>query len=411
VFLKRLLPVIIGLISFFIFLPFLNLYFVQDDFFLLSVSRVTTFWDIFRFFIPRPDVVWFRPLSSEVFFFFGRLVFGLHPFYYHIVIFLTHLFNGYLLSVLSGQISGNKNSGRLAAFFYVTNASLAVALGWGATFSFILGVTFILLTLIFLLYAKDNWAVIFHLLGVLSSEVVSLNCLIILILFLVKKKKINPGIIVYFLISVGILIWRYVLYPVQTAGSDYQMFINFGIFSQLRFYFFRFFGLPMLLRNKDPLNFLLLAGFTILLVLIGLAIHKNWRNKSIKRHWVIPLSIIIVYLMPFLILNRHIAPHYLSFSLTGFCIILGIIFSQLELRDKYLIRTFIIIYLLIQIISSKLTYNTHWLVNRAQMAKELIDKKVYSAPVGSEEYFALGAGRAGDVFGIRKQGERIKYDE
>lgn len=401
VFLKRLLPLTIYLIPLFIFLPFLKLYFVQDDFFLLSVSRVNTILDFFRFFIPRSDVVWFRPLSSEVFFFFSRLVFGFHPFYYHLVIFLTHLFNGYLLSVLSGQIIGNKTSGRLAAFFYVTNASLAVALGWGATYSFILGVTFILLTLISLLKSRDRWAIIFHFLGVLSSEVVSLNCLIILILCLAKKNKINRGIIVYFLISVGILIWRYVLFPVQTAGSDYQLFMNYGFFSQLRFYFFRFFGLPMLLRNKDPLNSLLLAGFTILLIVMGLVIHKIWRNKLIKRQWVIPVSIIIVYLLPFLFLNQHIAPHYLSFSLTGFCIILGIIFSQMENTDKYLIWTFIIIYLLIQIISSKLTYNTHWLVKRAQLAQELIDKKIYGAPVGSEEYFALGANRAGEALGIQ----------
>ena len=50
-----------------------------------------------------------------------------------------------------------------------------------------------------------------------------------------------------------------------------------------------------------------------------------------------------------------------------------------------------LLFVALQYIGSRLTYDTHWIFKRAEVARNLIRERNISHPVGSEEYFALGA--------------------
>lgn len=396
---KRLFLFICLITVFIIFYPLLSTFFVQDDFFLLAVSKIKTVGQFIEFFIPRNDVVWYRPLSSQVFFFLGQKLFGLRPFPYHLIQILTHFLNGYLLVVFSKQLFKKITPGLFASFIYLTNASHTVSLGWVATYSFQLGVTFLLLTIIYYLKKRKTCAVLFYLLGLLTSEVLifTLIPLFYLEYFFLKKKITSLGIFIFF--SLIIIIARFIIFP-SNIGGDYQLTLNSGLLANLRFYFFRMFGLPMLIRLLMFGNTgkLLVINFLITLF-IGYILPFFIIRKIEVKKIIFLLLVSLSFLIPFLLMTYHQAPYYLSYSLVGISLILGYsLNSYRTTKVKYLLLVFLLSYFSIQIISFQLTYNTHWLFKRAALAEKLVSNGVYQADIGSEEYFALGANYALSVY-------------
>ena len=67
-------------------------------------------------------------------------------------------------------------------------------------------------------------------------------------------------------------------------------------------------------------------------------------------------------------------------------------------KNKLLKVGVVLLFLLIQGIGIFWTYNTHWIFQRAILAKTLVEKKSYFHEVGSEEYFSLGANTAAEVY-------------
>lgn len=59
-------------------------------------------------------------------------------------------------------------------------------------------------------------------------------------------------------------------------------------------------------------------------------------------------------------------------------------------------------FLVQQLIGARWTYATHWVFSRARLAQELVEKNELVAPIGSEEYFALGANAAAEVFNQKR---------
>jgi len=396
---NRLRFLVLVIVTLIIFYPLLFIFFVQDDFFLLSISKVNTVKNFLEFFIPRGDVVWYRPLSSQVFFFLNQKLFGLWSFPYHVIQLLTHLLNGYLLIVLSKQLFKKTTPGFLAAIIYLTNASHTVSLAWSATYSFQLGITFLLLTIIYYLRKQKILTVIFYFLGLLTSEVLLLTIIILFIIELVYFRKRISRMLIYIFISSIFILARFILFPSKISGV-YRYLINSDIFSNLRFYLFRSFGLPMLIKlyifnNTGKLLIINLLIIVFVGLLFPLFIIKKLEAKNV----LFLFLLYFIFLIPFLPLSYHQAPYYLSFSLVGLSLILGYFLSSfLKRKTSFLLLIFLISYLSIQFISFRLTYNTHWLFQRAYLAKKLVMQGIYQADVGSEEYFSLGANSAKKVF-------------
>ncbi len=205
------------LFSLFIFYPFLTTFFVQDDFFFLVVSRAYTFNDIISFFIPLKDVVWYRPLSSQVFFFAGRALFGLHPEGFYLIVFVTHVLTGFFLYKLTRELFKNKKTALFASLIYVTNASNAIAISWLSAYSFILGPFFLILFLLAYIRKRTVLSTLFFLLGVLSTEIFILSLVPIFVFEYFYSNKKFTKLAPFIIISIGVVVIRYLVKTTETS--------------------------------------------------------------------------------------------------------------------------------------------------------------------------------------------------
>lgn len=399
----------LGIISIFLvitilFYKTLNTYFVQDDFFLLLISKLYTLNDLFNFFLPRYDTVWYRPLSSQVFFGFGQLIFGYQPFLYHVVVFLTHLLTTYAIYYFFLSEYNIKTVAVLSALLYGIHNIHTVSLSWLAAFSFISAPLFIVLAFIF--YKKKNLfiSLVFYILGLLTSEVVIIY-FFLLVVDSFSNKALKKSTLLMFSIPIIVIIFaRFLFFPTTQKSQLYLFSFSPHFLSNLKFYIIRLVGIPMLVDEMPHLlkNFTFTMGVIILLALLmGLIRLCKYRMPiKILVYW---SGVAFMGMIPFLLMPNHIAPHYLSFSLIGFVIVIawlifhGSLFFPVYIQKIYLgiiIGTFI----LLQIISINWTLQTHEIFRRAELSRRLIAEKTYDHKIGSEEYFSLGAGSAEEIF-------------
>lgn len=393
------------LITILIFGKSLFFYFVQDDFWLLYVSQVKTISDFFSLFIPNSQVVWYRPISSHFFFFLGRLFFGLKPFAYHVIVFLTFVLIMYSLYVLVKKITLNKEVALISSIIYGSHQINTISLSWLSVYSFVLGPLLLLFTIYYYIDRKYLKAVVFYILGLLSNEIILISPIIILSHQIINKRKINlTQLIPYIIFAIFFILIRYVIYPYDIKIDLYQAEFSIKIFDLFKFYLLRIIGVPLLfdaISFKIKVELLLLISIFYLFILNGVISSLTFK-KNVKSNYFF-FSIFISGLIPLVLFPSHISPHYLSFSLIGFAPILAYYFKlsadRILIRGSgYIITLFLCIFIFIQYIGIQWTYQTHWIFRRAELAKKLVENGNLIHQVGSEEYFSLGANEAQNVF-------------
>lgn len=391
------------LIIFIIFLPSLYTYFVQDDFWLLSISQVTNLKGLGRLFIPEAQVVWYRPLSSQVFFALGQWLFSFNPLPYHLAVFATHLITSYLLFRFLKLIQIDRSTSFLAAFFYAIHQAHTISLSWLAAYSFILGPLFILLTMISFLRMKFKWMFFFGLLGMLVNEV---NLLIPLFLIpmtyfdvSIHRSRTKKWFLIILLALVGTLLIyiRKIAFPTSVTTELYQLHLTNSIVTTLKFYILRILNVPLLFDEMPLAYQIVILLLNILFVGgVGWGAYQYWQKKA-------QLLRVFLYftgigLLPFVFLPQHLAPHYLSFAFLGAAPIFAQSVIFIKKYNAAVFYLVVMIFVFLQLIGIQETYNTHWIFRRAQMAEKLIKSGNLIHPVGSEEYFTLGAGSAAKLF-------------
>ena len=198
---------------------------------------------------------------------------------------------------------------------------------------------------------------------------------------------------------------RFWLFPSQVPTSLYHTAFLSEFLTTFKFYMFRLVGIPLFI-NSMPFGMKVAAIiFTVFLcgaMVTGAFLSKNLSLQEKKSAWFFG-SFGIVGLLPFLFFPFHVAPHYLSFALLGSAPIFAILLIQSRERIKQRLKSYYLIvivacFIVLQIIGSAWTYQTHWIFKRAILAKKLVGERNLTHLVGSEEYFALGADAAIKVF-------------
>lgn len=105
---------------------------------MLSISKIKNIADFLHFFIPRSDVQFYRPISSEGFYLLARQLFGLNPLGFHLIAWLFFVLNIILVWKLARQFLMNKQNASVLAFLYATSAIHYNSLYWIVNFSYIL---------------------------------------------------------------------------------------------------------------------------------------------------------------------------------------------------------------------------------------------------------------------------------
>lgn len=433
---------IIVLISLLLFKDFINNYFFQDDFFLLSISHVNKFSDFINFFIPRSDVQFYRPISHQLFYYLARSLLGLNPTGYHIVTFVFFSLNIILVHQISKKFLSSKLLQFIIALFYASSVVHFDSLFWIANFSYVLVSFFFLLG--FLLYISSNLKnrnlilITIFLLGLLANEFMITFPLVILAYKFLNLKKGDTHkspILSLFLIAAFYIFFRFLLFYSDT--SSYKYIIDKRIFLAYRWYLLFFVNWAETMKDQ-MLNlylvqdkFLQSFSFFVKIFFINLfiflvaflvtpalyLIKKKKLSVFITTKWKVSIFFliwIIVTLGPIVAIPSQISPHRGSLGFVGFLLFFFLILDFTGRNMK--INIFLIITIIatsVWVISSyysiRLNKIVHWTYNRPRISKYWIDKVLISYPnikknsvlvlntEGNEEKISLDKGRAFNV--------------
>lgn len=385
-----------------------SIYFFQDDFFILFISKINSFSEFLQFFIPRTDVQFFRPLSHEVYFFIVRLLFGTNPLAFHFVGWLFFALNLVLVYKLSSFYLNQKSSRFFLVLLYGTSAVHYNSLFWIVNFSYLIGTFFYFLAFYaFKINIKGSnlYTLSLFFIGLLVSEFLITLPLIILIDYLIaekKKQKINKLIIGLIAICFFYFIFRFIIY--RPDVGTYKMIFNRQVISSFRFFFMFFFNFPETIKDnlitfyKFRPEFLKAFGFEIILCIINLLIvsfflliypvfrflkakklsfifQKNYKTMLFCFLWV------TTSLLPIIFIPSHISPHHGSITLFGF-IMFFIFTSEIAKINQIIIFPLIFSFWLAASISIvNLNNKIHWIYRRSDISKKWIRRLKNDYPV------------------------------
>lgn len=394
--------ILIALLAVLFFYPSLFTFFVQDDFWLLRISRISEVGDFVSFFVPLLNVVWYRPLSSQVFFFLGQGLFGLHPFPFHVVTLATHFLATYFLYRLTLHITKHKQISVVASLIYEIHQIHTVSLSWLAAYSFVLGPLVLILVFYAYVQKQSRKALFFYALGLLTHEIFILLPLGLVFWKLLSRNSDKKWfeLAPYISLSIVVTLLRWVFFPTKQMVVTYNLVFSPEIFSTFKFYLFRLAGIPLgvdfMSKGLKVITIVVLVEYWVMMSISFLFLKKKLSTLSTF----LPLCCAsFVFLIPFLLLSEHVAPYYISFVLVGVAPVLGgVVWEGKKKYGKSGLAFTLCLFLLLQFIGSQWIFKTHWIFKRANLAKYLIEKNEFVHSIGSEEYFVLGAGEAEKVY-------------
>ena len=327
-------------------------YFFQDDWFSLRISKVETLTDFIKFFIPRSDVIYYRPLGMQIPYFILNNFFGLDSFIFHMTAYFTHSINIILVYLLVKKLLNKDDLSLLAAYLYGISSLHFIPFYWFATFSFVLGPTFFLLSflgfIIFLENKKKYYYILsflFYVLGLVTNEIVFILPLILFfyLLLIRQEKKFILRLIPFITLACLILFFRFKFYP-PTITESYQWQINKEILTNLKGYLIWSLNWPEEMKAQ-LVNFytfnsrfvrefysffiiFIITGFVNFIFLFLLPIFTAVKKKDFA-----PLLFgfcwFLTALLPVLFFTKHSFSYYLAIP------ILGLLFSSLKYFQEF----------------------------------------------------------------------------
>ncbi len=410
---KKINPFLLLLIIFIpiilIYFQSLNYYFFQDDWFILNRLNHE---GLLTFYVPRTDVIYYRPLGMQTFFYITNSLFGLNPIPYHLITFSFHLINTGLIFYIIFKLFRSKLSASMGAFIYGTAAFHFMTLSWLSLSWNVFGAFFIISSTISYYNSfgsrkcfYQTAAFIFFILALLCTEfAVMVPLFLVAFAFFFLKKNLNEIvktsrllISLMVLAVLSYLILRFVLFPLP-ANGDYQLELSLKTFKNLVWYILWLFNLSEEFKYqfifsklsltqtiiKDGTSFLVPTVVSFLLTISSFCflIFKSKINKATLFASVV---IFIIFLAPVLFLSTHTYPYYLTLPSLGLVLIISKIVPNV-LNNKVgllLLSIFAYSWFFSAFLSVSFNRQTHWVHKEQSLAEEAIkkiSKVIYSTP-------------------------------
>lgn len=353
----------------------------QDDFFHLSISKAGSLGDFFQFFNPlKHDWVFFRPLSTQVFYFLFGSFFSWQqaavPM--HLFALLLHIINSALVYRLVNRlVSKDKLLGLIVAVLYAISPIHFLSLFYVGAVQQLLTTFFSLLLLLSLKSGNRLKQSLLLLLALMSKEIAIRLAPLATLYLVLKQKPLKTALAEtkhLYLISLLYLLFR--LGFGLSVPAEYVVTFNpFKLLASVMWYGLFSLGLPEnLLRyglsggrinfvqfflDHPPSTKLLAFGA---LVLLYFSLKSLLANKSKQRSWFLLLWWIlgIAPILPFV---DHRYPHYLDLSLIA---LLVLVFSKLSKKLSLLV--FLLVFYC-SYLGISLEKTTHWTIGRSIIVK------------------------------------------
>jgi hypothetical protein len=371
--------------------------FSGDDFIHLYNSQANSIQDFLNFFNPNAyfaDMFFYRPLSTQTFFFINSSLFGLNALPFHIVALLFHGINTLLFYLVVLKLWKNEKIAFLSCLLYGISAVHFLSLFFISAFQQILRTFFLLLSTIYFLKYQDEkkanylgFSLLSFVAALISKETSIIFPLLLIPIEMIRgnKNSIIEGartltkswMLFAGVIGLYVLIRLIGIQNIFSQGGYDLSFSLSNIFQNIKWYTLWIFGLPEILSSypslkpsslllfirDNSLSLPILITFTILIVgLIVLAIRERLSGSVYIKSFLL----IVISLVPVLFLKEHKYPQYLDLALLGFLPILAklILFD----RSKQLRFCVLLSFLILQMLSINLSEKTHWATHRSVVA-------------------------------------------
>jgi hypothetical protein len=374
-----------------IFIPSLFTYFSGDDWSHLRLAQIDSFSSFVNFFSFKTNpqtAAFYRPLSTQVFFFIFQSIFGLKSFFYHLFVLTAFIYSLYLLySLCLVLFKNNKFIANVSLLIYAFSATNFTRLYFLSAFQEVAMIIFVLLSFIYFLKNKKTsvLSLLFFVLALMSKETAVVLPAIVLTYSLVFTKKNSLKEVLkkhlpFWLISITYLLLRFFVFKLPVGDSYIFSFLPSKILNTLLWYVLWSFGTPELLvdyvsSGLRPLprlftdypiwSYIMILGTLISVSVSGYVFFKNLR-KFTKEHF-FSLFIFLVSISPLLVLPFHKFTLELGLPLVGFSIFIALLLKNHPKVSKIFLFTFI----LFNLSTNYLTYTRHYSVQRSKTAKKI----------------------------------------
>lgn len=384
-----------------VYFPAFRFFFAQDDFlFIKHFSQNSLIVDFKNAFGP-PEVTHWRPVHNLYFLISGN-VFGKNYFGYHLIIFALHILTSFLIYKISLKLFKSPSTAIFASFVYLLHPAHFTALFWISGSAINIGLFFLTLSIYNLLLKRRLIALFLYLVALLASEAIIVGLVMFAGVLAYQKKLKNEFnfILGLLLVTLAFIVARFVLFSPAVTSDVYKLGISNETIFAIKFYFLRTLGFV----EGSGKSFISVALF-LWLFSTCLIFLKNREDKVNGRGMLFALLIFSVGFFPFVLIPNHLSAHYMSISVLGYSMLLGIFIARTK---SHVLILLLFAFLLICFVSVRLNMQNSWVVNRSNLAHQII-KNVEDdgLPAGStitfgdsifasskEKYVSLGSGEA-----------------
>ncbi len=393
-----------------LYLPSLKYGFSQDDFIHLAASQINGFRDVFYFFNPYrhfQDIYFYRPLTTQFYFFMNRSFFGLTPLPFHIEALIVQMLNTILFYYLIKKIWHKWPVAILSTLLYAISSVHFLSLYYISSFQELGRTFFVFFALLcFILYEEKKslslylFAIISFVLALLSKE----NSLIfpaLLVVIEILRRRQHPIVQVvrtlllpllpFLVIAAGYVIIRFFgLQSIFSQGGYTYTIDPIIIVQNLKWYILWAFGLPEILSSyaastlpefiKDfPQSLIIICSLVIFVA--GLTVLSLTIRTLSKKILLLSATVFVVGLSPMLFLAGHRYPQYLDIPFLVILPIAAVILIHKHIIGKIIATVAIGAFVVLQSLSLQLSEQTHWTTHRAQVASyyQTVLMKQYAA--------------------------------
>ncbi len=402
------------------YLPALGNFFSADDWFHLRITQIDTFQQFLNFFSfsqTSQSASFYRPLSTQVFFYIFQNLFGLNSAIFYLFGLILFAYILYLIKKLSESYLPS-NIHNLPSIIYGLSVSNFTRVYFVSAFQELFLVAFSLLALIYF-RTKPKRSLIFFVLALLSKETAIVLPALILLLNVKDKKSLVSTIYDLrstILISVVYLYFRLFYFGIVEGDSYLWDFSPVKAANTLMWYALWSLGAPELLVDYIGSGLRPIPRFFVdyaswwpfivfpLLVIIFASFFVFFNNiKKLNSNFWIFILFFVVSLCPVLFLPSHKFALELGLPLVGLAISLALLLQKSNHVFYFVFLSFFCFY---NLSMNYLTYTRHYSVSRGQISKKVYEyfSKNYPTPPDYQYFeFINDAEDNGDLWGQSKQ--------
>lgn len=373
----------IFLSSLLLYLPSFQIYFFQDDWFILNWVKTGNILSFISF---RNDIIYWRPLSMPIYFSALNTIFGLNYVAFHIFAFFIFLLLLFLIQKLLKCLFEDLGLSLILTFLYAIWPINYISLSWLAATQYIIAPVFMTASFLsftkYILLRKKAYLTLCYatfLAALISHETAIVLPALFIVWTAIYRRKISLATISPMLaISATIMIIRFYIVPLPAAGA-YTIQINKAVFLNFIWYWLWSFNFPESFKSLvDPrvveqsilvlkqfwwisLSCLTIIAFFLLMLARGLK--NNFRNYLFGFSW------FSIMLLPVIFIPSHSYPMYLSFAGLGLIYMIG---TSLKGSKYILTFTFMVFWTISALANFQFTRATHWVESEQSISKTYI---------------------------------------